>query len=163
MIFVTVGHQMPFARLVRPVDRWAGERDDVEVFAQIGVTEFRPSHIEWTASLPPDEFERRVREASCVVAHAGMGTILTALRLAVPILVLPRRAELRETRSDHQLATVQRFQSIGRVRAAMDEDQLIDALDAIGSLEPGAPIAAHASPQLLRTLRHFIDGASGAE
>lgn len=36
MIFVTVGHQTPFDRLIRLVDRWAEENMRHDLFAQIG-------------------------------------------------------------------------------------------------------------------------------
>lgn len=36
MIFVTVGTQMPFDRLVEAVDQWASTRDRVNVFARSG-------------------------------------------------------------------------------------------------------------------------------
>ena len=104
MIFVTVGAQMAFDRLVRTVDEWAATRGRKDVFAQIGPTEWRPRHIEWVAFLPPEDFRKRVADATMVVAHAGMGSIITALELGKPILVMPRRGHLQETRNDHQVA-----------------------------------------------------------
>jgi UDP-N-acetylglucosamine transferase subunit ALG13 len=88
VIFVTVGGQIPFDRLVRGVDEWAGARSDVHVFAQIGLSELRPRNIDWTEFLTPEEFRQRVQSARALVAHAGMGSILTALEFGKPILVL---------------------------------------------------------------------------
>ena len=45
MIFVTVGTQLPFDRLVRAVDAWAAEHPQVDVFGQIGPASFRPKHF----------------------------------------------------------------------------------------------------------------------
>ena len=56
MILVTVGAQMPFDRMTRAVDAWAGERGRTDVFAQIGPTDFIPQNIEWTAFLEPEQF-----------------------------------------------------------------------------------------------------------
>ena len=112
MILVTVGAQMPFDRLVRTVDDWAGRAGRSDVFAQIGHTRWRPRHLQWTAFIEPDEFRARAREAAVLVAHAGTGSILTALELGRPILVMPRRADLRETRNDHQIATATRFRDM---------------------------------------------------
>jgi UDP-N-acetylglucosamine transferase subunit ALG13 len=159
VIFVTVGGQIPFDRLVRAVDEWAGARSGVHVFAQIGLSEFRPRNIDWTEFLTPEEFRQRVESARALVAHAGMGSILTALEFGRPILVLPRRADLHETRTDHQIATARRFQSRGYVDAAFDEKELWDHLDALEAARDREPISDSASPRLIHALRAFIDAA----
>lgn len=157
MIFVTVGAQMAFDRLIRGVDEWAAARGRRDVFAQIGPTEFRPRHIEWTQFIDPAEFRRRVSEATVLVAHAGMGSIITALEAGVPILVMPRRGHLSETRNDHQVATAERFLALGRVAVAMDERELPDRLDQLGSLTAAGRIGSTASESLLRAVRTFIE------
>src|SRR5688500_9921748 len=98
VIFVTVGAQMPFDRLVRAVDAWAEGRTDV--VAQIGESAYVPKTLRWTRFLEPEAFRRHYAEAKVVVAHAGTGSIITALQIGKPIIVMPRRAALRETRND---------------------------------------------------------------
>ena len=93
MIFVTVGHQMPFDRLIRAMDEWAGARARRDVFAQIGRSDFQPKHIRTAPFLAPEDFERSMDEAAAVVAHAGTGTIIAALQRGKPLLVLPRLPE----------------------------------------------------------------------
>src|SRR5688500_7551831 len=87
LIFVTVGAQMPFDRLVRTVDQWAGDRRRSDVFAQIGASDYRPSNIRWERFLEPEEFKQRYAAASVIVAHGGTGSIITALHLGKPILL----------------------------------------------------------------------------
>jgi UDP-N-acetylglucosamine transferase subunit ALG13 len=157
MIFVTVGAQMPFDRLVSAVDQWASIRGDLEVFAQIGPTDYRPRHIEAVQFLEPPEFRRRVQSAVLVVAHAGMGSIITALELGKPIIVMPRHGDLGETRNDHQIATARRFAAMGRVVAAFDKEQLFAALQQAEQLRASDPIKRQASPQLIEAIRNFID------
>lgn len=163
MIFVTVGAQMAFDRLVTGVDEWAQANGRKDVFAQIGPTEETPTHIRWTHFLPPSVFRSHMKEASAVVAHAGMGSILTALQVGVPILVMPRRADLRETRNDHQVATAERFQELGRVAVAMDETELSPQLHRIDALAATDRISAYASPELLDCLGSFIRGRRGED
>jgi exopolysaccharide biosynthesis glucuronosyltransferase PssE len=155
MIFVTVGTQVPFDRLVRAVDQWAGEQGRTDVFAQIGETELVPEHIEAAASLGPDEFARRFEAADVVVAHAGMGTILGALESGKPLLVMPRRASLGEHRNEHQLATARRFAEKGLVHVAMDESELQEHLRRIDQLESLGRIGGRASEELIAALREF--------
>lgn len=157
VIFVTVGAQMPFNRLVKTIDQWANEQGRDDVFAQIGPTDYRPSHIQWTRLLDPGEFKRRCEAASVIVAHAGTGSILTALQLGKPILIMPRRANLRETRSDHQVGTAERFRRFESVAVAWDEKELIASLEGIDELTGQQPIAPHASHELVKAIREFID------
>src|SRR5687767_9745951 len=126
MIFVTVGTQLPFDRMIRAVDEWAGKSGNgEEVFAQIGPSDYKPKHIRYSAFIAADEFEHRSREARAVVAHAGMGSIITALTMGKPILVMPRRAAMGEQRNDHQLATARHFLAQGRIGVAADEHELV--------------------------------------
>ena len=147
---------MPFDRLVRAVDQWAASHDRSDVFAQIGATDYVPAHIEWVTTVDPDEFERRIADADVVVAHAGTGTILTALELGTPVLVMPRHAAKLETRNDHQIATAQRFLEMGRVAVAMDEHEMPEKLDQLSGLAAGGKISTSASPELIEALRSFI-------
>jgi len=156
MIFVTVGAQMPFDRLVRTIDSWAEANRDAALFAQIGPGAYRPRHIPSAARLDPVEFRQRLFDADLVVTHAGMGTIITALEFARPIVVMPRRADLHETRNDHQLGTAKAIRHARRVTVAWDEQELLTWLDRRKTIPSPQRITSHASFQLLRTLRNFI-------
>lgn len=129
MIFVTVGAQMPLDRMIRTVDEWAGLRQRNDVFAQIGPTDYAPRYIEHSRFITPEQFHEYVEMADTIVAHAGMGTIITAVERRKPILVMPRRSDLDETRNDHQIATARQFGSIRLVEVAMDERELLAKLD----------------------------------
>ncbi len=158
MIFVTVGAQMPFDRLTSCVDRWAASCGSGDVFAQIGNTDWRPAHMDWTAMLDPSEYRQRLFEADAVITHAGMGTILTALEFAKPMVVMPRRGDLRETRNDHQVGTARALAADGRVTVAWDEHELAAWLERLDQVEVPARIASHASIGLLSAVRDFIRG-----
>ena len=157
MIFVTVGTDLPFNRLVRVVDDWAHATGRHDVFAQIGETDWQPAHIAWSKFLQPPEFAQKFAEAEVVVAHAGMGTILYALQLEKPILVMPRRASLGEQRNEHQLATARHLSELGKINVAMDETELWAMLDGLGEFRPREKIGAYASDSLITALREFIE------
>lgn len=156
MIFVTVGTQGPFDRMIAAVDLWAEHQGRADVFAQIGAGT-PPEHIEWVRDLTPGAFEARLEAADAVVAHAGMGTILTALSLGKPVVVMPRKASLGEHRNEHQTATTERFEAMGRVTAVWDAAAMGAALDGLASAETGERLAAQASPELLKRLRGFLE------
>ena len=141
MIFVTVGAQMPFDRLVRAVDEWAGQHSGTDVFAQIGPSRYRPAHLRHERFLSPSRFRTVFQDASLVVAHAGMGSIITAMEYGKPILVMPRRGDLAETRNDHQLATARQFAYLGIVEMALEAQEVMDQLDRLSETRSTAPVA----------------------
>ncbi len=157
MIFVTVGTDWSFDRLIEQVDNWASDNNRSHVFAQIaGSASYRPRAMAFAEYLQPQEFSHRMADASVIVAHAGMGTILTALQLRKPIIIFPRRLSLKETRNDHQLATAHRLVETAKIRVAFDEHELRCQLDQIDCLEPPGGIDDFASDSLLRCVREFI-------
>lgn len=157
MIFVTVGAQMPFDRLVARVDAWAGrEGRGAEVIAQLGPTTYRPKHIRSVGFLDSSSYAQAVSTASVVIGHAGMGTIITALEHGKPLLVMPRRGDLRETRNDHQLATARRFAERGMVHVAMDESALDRELGRIDELTSLANLESQSLERLRSELRRFV-------
>lgn len=157
MIFATVGSQEPFDRLIRAVDEWGRLHPRSDIFAQIGSSDFRPKYVDFTKFLNPTEFNRVMRAAKVIVAHAGMGSIISALELGKPIVVMPRKGALRETRNDHQVATAKRFGAQGRVVVAQDERDFLGKLDYALTLPETERIDLEASPRLIATIRAFLD------
>ena len=123
MIFVTVGTQLPFPRLVRALDAIAG-RHGLEVEGQLGDTGETPSHIKAHARLSPADFAAAMERCSVVVGHAGIGLMIAAAQHRRPLILMPRRAALGEHRNDHQLATARRFADTPGILIAEDEDAL---------------------------------------
>lgn len=160
MILVTVGTDMPFDRMVRVVDDWAGQQRRSDVFAQIGNTKWRPAHIPFSQFIEPDRFADLLRQATAIVAHAGMGTILSALSAGKPIIVMPRRASLGEQRNEHQLATANRLLQLGKVEVAFDEPELQKRLVALDRLGSKPRIGPCASEELVTSIQQFIHGTS---
>jgi UDP-N-acetylglucosamine transferase subunit ALG13 len=158
LIYVTVGAQMPFDRLVHAVDAWAARTGRDDVFAQIGRGGEPPVHIEWTRLLDPDPWRQRVADCDFVVTHAGMGSILTALELGKPLVLMPRRAALGETRNDHQIASAQAMLEVDGIAVARDEHELPAVLDAAAALPAPTRVGSQASDRLLTAIRRFIDG-----
>lgn len=157
MIFVTVGAQMPFDRLVAWADEWAGATGRRDVCAQVGTSDYAPRHLEVLPFMDPPDFRARVEAADAVIAHAGMGTILTVLEIGRPLLVVPRLGARGETRNDHQVATARRFEQERLVQAAYDREQFMARADALERATPHPPIPGRASDALLARLRSFVE------
>jgi UDP-N-acetylglucosamine transferase subunit ALG13 len=149
-----VGTQLPFDRLIRALDDWAGAHAETEVFAQIGRGGREPTCMQWSYDLDPREFRRRLEACDTIVAHAGMGTIISGIELGKRVIVMPRRAALGEHRNEHQLATVERLRHLQGLEVVQDADALAAAL-AQRSLRRGSETAGGADPRLIATIRRF--------
>lgn len=162
MIFVTVGHQTPFDRLIQWMDTWSESSGRSDVFAQIGNGEYVPRRFPHARFLGPAEFQRRMTEASAIVGHAGTGTIIDAARLRKPLLVVPRLASLNETRNDHQVPTARHFAKRGYVLTATSEVELDEVMARIESFRPSATMDGIAPPQIIQRLREFTFGVGSS-
>lgn len=156
MIFVTVGTQIPFDRLVRTVDEWAGACRRSDVFAQIGKDGYQPLHFPAVELLSPAEFRQRLSHAQVVVSHAGMGTILTVLEAGLPLVVMPRQQRLGEVRNEHQRSTIARLQNLRSITVARDETELRRVLETIDQLSGGEKRPIRAAEPLLQRITEFV-------
>lgn len=123
MIFLTIGTQLPFNRLVRALDDLA-PRLPLDIFAQIGQSDYAPANIKWSPFLAPAEFDKKFRAASVIISHAGIGTVLSAQKHRKPLIVVPRLARFGEHRNDHQMATARQLEGKKGVYVANDIDEL---------------------------------------
>lgn len=148
-VFVTIGSVFPFDRLIRAADEWAARRADREILAQIGEGSYEPRHMPWVRRLDQDEFLATVRRARLIIAHAGMGSVITASRMGKPIVILPRLRERGEHNTDHQVDTANWLRSRPGIHVAGDEAALPGTIEAalaeppegIKTLPPHAPEA----------------------
>ena len=159
MIFLTVGTQLPFDRLVGAVDRWAERRTGTRVLAQIGASTLKPRHIESRQFMDAGAFSAALTQCRAVVGHAGIGTILGALELGKPVIVMPRRAAFGEHRNDHQLATVAGLAHLRNLHVAADEEALFRSLEDVASATGSSDLRHHASDELIGAIRAFIRGS----
>ena len=155
MIFVTIGTQLPFDRLIRIIDKLAPQLNE-EIIAQVYKCGFTPQNIKTVDFLAPDEFNTLFDNARLIISHAGMGTILSALQKGKPIIVFPRIAAMGEHRNEHQLATARKFKEMGSVNVAMNEEELTTMI-LNGKQTTLQHIGNSASPSLIRSIEEFID------
>ena len=154
MIFVVTGTQLPFDRLIRILDEIAPQLDE-EIVAQVNGSGYLPRHINTIDLLPPDEFDRLFSSARLIVAHAGIGTIITAMQQQKPVIIFPRIAALGEHRNEHQLATAAKMKEAGWVYVANTKEELAELLQR-PDLHPLCTIGSSASESLVESITDFI-------
>lgn len=156
MIFVTTGTQLPFARLIGAMNDLAPGLDE-PVIAQIGPDPADYPNLQIAPHLSPAEFEDHFARARVVVAHAGIGTILSARRLGKPLILVPRRHDLGEHRNDHQLATAREVEARAGLHIAWDTEALAGLLSA-PDLAPAEDRPGAAYERLTGFLKSHIGG-----
>jgi UDP-N-acetylglucosamine transferase subunit ALG13 len=117
LIFVTLGtHHDPFPRLIEGLQALDGH----ELVVQYGHSPAPLVATETTQFLPFEDLMEQIRAAHVVVTHAGVGSILTCLRLGRTPLVVPRQSRFGEHVDDHQVELT---------RALADERKVIPVWD----------------------------------
>ena len=126
MIFVTVGtHDQGFERLVRKIDELVESKKIKErVVIQTGYTEYKPRKCKWFKFVSPEEFEKMCEKSDLIITHAGVGSIMTCLKLGKIAIVVPRLKKFDEHRDDHQLQITRELEKQGKILAVYDIDKL---------------------------------------
>ncbi|MDF2368171.1 glycosyltransferase, partial [Sneathiella sp.] len=151
------------------LDNWALESGYKDIFAQVaelGEEGYKPRNFAWQSFLDPDGFKSRFEEADLIVAHAGMGTIITALTMKKPLLIMPRKGAFKETRNDHQIATAEQFARRSGIFVAKDETELGTVLEDLLANPPSTikeAASEFAEPELLQAIRSFIQDGQAAK
>ena len=159
MIFVTVGTQLPFERLVAAMDGWAARRaPQPEVLAQVGSGRVDYEHLRCVRSLQGPEYADVIASARLIVAHAGTGSILTALDYGVPVIVMPRDHVRGEHRDDHQLQTARQLEKMGLVAVAWSESDLPGLIEAQLAQSHERRTARQRSTELVDYIRCYLQG-----
>jgi len=137
MIFLTVGTQFPFDRLVKAVDLAAGVSGfDEKIVAQIGNSFYRPKSFKATRSVEKAVFDQYFAEAESIISHAGMGTITMALEHKKPLLVMPRMKKYGEVVNDHQFAIAKKFEQLGYLLVAYRAEEVPVKIKQLKSFVP---------------------------
>lgn len=156
LIFLTVGSwHKGFDRLVRAVDELVENKfiDEV-VIAQIGYTAYRPKRMKEMEFCSPNEFVKYISDARVVISHAGVGSIVQAIKCLKPIIVVPRRANMAEANDDHQFVTAKALEEEGKVLVAYST---VDIALKLKESDNFVPTINDGSNDIIRAVDEFIN------
>lgn len=124
-MFLSVGTQLPFDRLVQYAVDFVSARGDVQLVAQVGFeSKFlyqKCANVDFRASVSRVQYDDLVSRATVFVSHCGTGSIMAALGKRGAFLAVPRRASLGEHRNDHQFDTAKSIESVVQIATNMEE------------------------------------------
>jgi len=127
-LFVSVGTQLPFERLLNAVDNVIGVLNIEKCVYQIAESDFNSKYGVVYKYLSPIEYKKEFDECDVFISHAGMGSIITALDELKPIIIFPRLHSCGEHRNNHQLSTAEKFKNFDNVYYAESEDEILGFL-----------------------------------
>jgi UDP-N-acetylglucosamine transferase subunit ALG13 len=137
MIFVTVGSHPTF-KFQRLIDALDAIREE-ELVVQHGPADPPRNASVARPWLSFDEVLEYMTQASVIITHAGVGTILTASNLGRIPIVVPRLKRFAETVDDHQLELAQMLERTGQVVVAWDVADIVELGRAHRVLVPSGP------------------------
>jgi UDP-N-acetylglucosamine transferase subunit ALG13 len=163
VIFVTVGTQLPFERLVAAVDRWAASiSPGPDVLAQVGGGHDDYANLRCVRTLDGHRYSEAIANSRLMIAHAGTGSILTALDRGVPVILMPRDHRRGEHRDDHQYQTARQLEKMGLLTVAWDESELPELIEKALRGPGRRPRAQARGAELIGFVRNYILGVLGS-
>ncbi len=157
MILVIIGLAYGFERLIKEMDNIAG-RINEKVVMQIGDTDYNVKNADYFRFIPRNEIEKFCNEARIVVCHAGVGSMLSALKYNKPIIAVPREMRYGEAVDDHQLEIAMEWEKEGRIIAVYDIKKLYNSLLKIDSISKEN--IERNNGQLIKKLKIYIENVN---
>lgn len=133
MIFVTVGSQkFQFNRLLKEADELieTGKIKD-DVFAQIGVSDYKPKNYKYKEFITQEEFNDYLNKADIIITHAGTGVIVNAIKKGKKVIGVPRLSKYGEHVDDHQIQLIKEFTDMNFISAVYNTKELETKLEEI--------------------------------
>lgn len=156
MILVILGTQdKPFTRLLEALDaqKKAGAIQD-ELIVQAGCTKLDTDSMKIFDLLPIDEFDALINDADVIITHAGVGSILSALKKGKKVIACARLAQYGEHTNDHQLQIQEEFARQGYLISCEDFSKIHEIINKLDDFSPNSYIST--TENVVNTIRDFI-------
>lgn len=138
MILVLLGTQNnSFHRLLEEVEKNI-ENGNIkeEVIVQAGFTKYESNKMTMFDEISREKMDELINESDFIITHAGVGSIINALKKEKKVIVVPRLKKYNEHVNDHQLDIVKDFNSKGYIIGIEDVTMLGEAIKKIRDFKP---------------------------
>ena len=145
-----------FHRLLEEIDKLINDGQiKEEVVVHAGYTKYESANMKIFDFISSEELEKLEQEASCIITHGGVGSIISSVEKDKKVIAVPRLKQYGEHVNDHQLDIVQSFDKLGYIIGITDVSQLGDALQQIETFEPKKYIQN--TGKIINIVQDFID------
>lgn len=138
MILVLLGTQNnSFHRLLEEVEKNI-ENGNIkeEVIVQAGFTKYESNKMNIFDEISRDKMDDLINKSDFIITHAGVGSIINALKKEKKVIVVPRLKKYNEHVNDHQLDIVRDLNSKGYIIGLEDVTILEEAIKKIKDFKP---------------------------
>ena len=163
MILVSVGSQkFQFNRLLEKIDELIDKKVITDkVYAQIGVSDYKPKNYEYVDFMTQDEFNRKLSEADTIITHAGTGVIINAVKKEKKVIAIPRLAKYNEHVDDHQIQLIKQFEELNFIEPCYELDELENKLKEIKNKKYNKYVSN--TDTIIESIKAFIENNTKGE
>ncbi len=138
MILVLLGTQNnQFKRLLEEIEKAIDNGIINErVVVQAGFTKFKTDKMHIFDMKPKEVIDNLVDEASLIITHGGVGSIILGLKKGKKVIAVPRLHEFGEHVNNHQRQIIDIFSKKGYIIGLQNVEDLSEALEDINDFTP---------------------------
>ena len=158
MIFVILGTQdKKFYRLLDAIQKQIDTGIIKEkIIVQAGYSsDYKTKDMEIYDLLPMDDFKKIIKESKFVITHAGVGSILDALKNDKKVIAAARLKKYKEHTNDHQVQICKKFSEMGYIIELKDFNKLGDIIKEIDTFKPKK--YCKKNRQIIEIIENFIN------
>ena len=126
-----------------------------QVVVQRGHTKFESNDMTLYNEVPLTEFEKLIDDASLVITHGGVGSIVSSIEKGKKVIAVPRLKKYKEHVNNHQLDIIKSFNDMGHIIGVTGVEELEGALRKISTFEPKKYIKN--TGNVLKIVEEFIE------
>lgn len=157
MILVTLGTQdKTFDRLLKAIDKQIklGNIKD-KVIVQSGFTKYESDNMEIFDLISMKKFDKLMDEATLIITHGGVGSILGAIRKNKKVIAIPRLSKYKEHTNDHQKEIVEEFVKKGYILTCNNLSKINETIEESKKFKPTKYESNN--NQMISTIVDFIE------
>ena len=126
-----------------------------KVIVQLGTTKYQTKNFETFDLIQYDKLEKLTEEASLIITHGGVGSILTGLKKGKKVIAIPRLSAYKEHTNDHQIQIVDEFYNTGYILKCDNPSDLENVLKKVKDFKPNKYVSN--TSKVVKMIDDFIE------
>lgn len=157
MVLVMLGTQNnSFHRLLEEIDRLIENKViNEEVIVQKGYTKYESKNMKTIDFISRDELENLEKQASYIITHGGVGSIVSSLEKGKKVIAVPRLHKYSEHVNDHQKEIIKKFNENKNIIGIQSVEELEDAVKRVSEFKPNQ--FRGNNQKMLKIIEEFIE------